>query len=95
MNKKMEIILIEKEIEKVHFKLTVDPTIPDNKLGGCPTLFINDEAHLIYPVDTLTVIKAIATSKNLIYLKKGVENHWCSDKINETCSRIEKEMGYV
>lgn len=90
-----QITLIEKEIETVNFKLTVDPTQPDNTLAGSPTLYINNEPHVIYPVDTLTVIKTISTSNNLIWIKKGVENTWCEKQINETCTKLEKELGLI
>lgn len=89
-----ELTILEKEIEKVKFKLVVDPTQPDQTIAGSPTLYINDIGHLIYPVDTLPVIKTIATSKNLIYVRKGVEGLWCEKSICKTCNRIEKEMGY-
>ena len=56
----MKIVLIEKTIEHVQFKLEVETHEPNNTLAGSPTLLIDGEPHIIYSVDTLTIIKAIA-----------------------------------
>lgn len=89
------ITIIEKNIENVDFKLEVEETIPGNKLGGQPTLWINQEPHIVYAVDTLKVIKAIANSKNMNFVKKGVEGTWNEERIVETILKLEKEMGLI
>lgn len=89
------ITLIEKTIEKVHFKLEVDETQPDRSIAGSPILYIDGEAHIIYAVDTLKVIKAISNSQNLIYVKKGIRGSWAEETVCETIAKLEKEHGYV
>lgn len=88
-------IIIEKTIEKTHFTLEVDETKTDDCMAGCPILIINDEKHLIQPVDALQIIKAIANSNNLIYVKKGITGCWSDETITKTLTRIEKEEGYI
>lgn len=89
------ITLIKKTIEKVEFELIVNETIPDDRIGGSPLLYINNEAHTVYPVDTLQVIKAIANSNNMIHVKKGIKGIWNEGNIKKTIIRLEKELGYI
>ena len=91
----MKIVLIEKTIEHVQFKLEVDTSKPNNTLAGSPTLLIDGEPHIIYAVDTLTIIKAIANAKNMIYIKKYVKGCWAEESIIETIEKLEKEHGLV
>ena len=89
------ITIIEKTIENVDFKLEVEETISGDKLGGQPILWINQEPHIVYAVDTLKVIKAIANSQNMNFVKKGVEGTWNEEGIVETILKLEKEMGLI
>lgn len=91
----MKIVIIEKTIEHVNFKLEVNPQKPNNTILGSPILWINNEPHIIYAVDTLTIIKAIATANNMIHIKKAVEGTWCEETITKTIIKLEKEYGYV
>ena len=76
-------IIIEKEIENQKVILEVDETLPDNKLGGVPLLKINDDLAVIYPVDTLKVIKGIATADTLNDLVESVEGSWAEEGVKK------------
>ena len=76
-------IIIEKEIENQKVIFEVDEKIPDNKLGGVPLLKINNDLTLIYPVDTLKVIKGVATADTLNDLVESVKGSWAEDGIKE------------
>lgn len=76
-------ILIEKEIENQKVSFEVDEALPDNKLGGAPLLKINNDLALIYPVDTLKVIKGVATADTLNDLVESVKGSWAEDGIKE------------
>ena len=81
-------IIIEKEIENQKVTLEVDETISDNKLGGAPLLKINNDIALIYPVDTLKVIKGIAIADTLNDLVESVKGSWAEDGIREIVVRL-------
>lgn len=76
-------IIIEKEIENQKVILEVDETLPDDKLGGVPLLKINDDLAVIYPVDTLKVIKGIATADTLNDLVESVEGSWAEEGVKK------------
>ena len=76
-------ILIQKTIQSQEVILKVDEKIPSNKLGGLPILTIGKEIAVIYPVDTLTVIKGIANAKTLQDLADSVQGTWAEEQVEE------------
>lgn len=76
-------IIIEKEIENQKVVLEVDETLPDDKLGGVPLLKIDNDLAVIYPVDTLKVIKGIATADTLNDLVGSVKGSWAEKSVKE------------
>jgi len=76
-------IIIEKEIENQKVVLEVDETLPDDKLGGVPLLKIDNDLAVIYPVDTLKVIKGIATADTLNDLVESVKGSWAEKGVKK------------
>lgn len=76
-------IIIEKEIENQKVVFEVDETLPDDKLGGVPLLKIDNDLAVIYPVDTLKVIKGVATADTLNDLVESVKGSWVEKGVKE------------
>lgn len=74
--------LITGNIDGVSVVLKVDESIGGDRLGGQPLLFVDGgkEVVLIGEVDTLCVIKAIATSTTLNRFKDKVDDTWMGEK---------------
>ena len=77
------ITIIEKTIEGKKIICEVDEKIAYNKLGGLPILKIGNEIAVIYPVDTLTVIKGIANSETLANLVESLTGSWAENQVTE------------
>ena len=76
------ISLIKSQIDNVTVELTVEETI-GSQLGGYPTLLIGDvniESCMVAEVDTLAVIKAIATSETVDEFQSKTEDCWNAKK---------------
>ena len=81
-------ILIERVIENQRVVLEVDETLPDNKLGGVPVLKMNNDLTVIYPVDTLKVIKGVATADTLNDLVESVKGSWAEKGVKDMVVNI-------
>ena len=76
------ISIIKSEIEGVTVEMTVEETI-GSKLGGYPTLLIgniNIESCMVAEVDTLAIIKAIATSETAFDFEWKTRDCWNGEK---------------
>ena len=76
------ISLIKSQIDGVTVELTVEETI-GSKLGGMPILLIGDvniESVMVQEVDTLAVIKAIATSETVEDFEWKTKDCWNAKK---------------
>ena len=76
------ISLIKSQIDNVTVELTVEETI-GSQLGGYPTLLIGDvniESCMVAEVDTLAVIKAIATSETVEDFEWKTKDCWNAKK---------------
>lgn len=77
------ISLVKNQIDGVTVELTVEETI-GSQLGGYPTLLIgnvNIESLMVAEVDTLAVIKAIATSESVYDFEWKTKDCWNSKKM--------------
>ena len=83
------ITLIQKEIETVEFKLVINPYENKHSIGGQSCLYINGEPHIIYDTDVCDVIRTIATTDKLAFVKQGITGKWCEDIIIKTLNKFE------
>ena len=76
--------LIEKEIEGVQVELNVDETSPDNVLDGQPFITVGRKTNMVFAVDCLTIIKAIAVSESLTDLADNITNVYNENSIKKS-----------
>ena len=82
------ITIIEKTIQDTHIKLEVDETKSSKTIAGTPTLQIADDFRIIYPVDTLQIIKTIANAQTLNDLIIGSKGTWTDEQIQNTIEQV-------
>ena len=76
--------LIKREIEGVKVELNVDETLPDKVMGGQPFLTVGRKTNMVFAVDCLKVIKAIAVSESLTELADNIVDVWNEDSIKKS-----------
>lgn len=82
------ITIIEKTIQNTHIKLTVDETKSSKTIAGTPTLQIADDFLMVYPVDTLQIIKTIANANTLNDIILGSKDTWTDEQIQNTIEQV-------
>lgn len=68
--------LISREIDGVKVELNVDETLSNKVMGGQPFLTVGRECSMVFAVDSLKVIKAIANAETLTELQKSIKDVW-------------------
>ena len=76
--------LIKRDIEDVNVELNVDEALPDNVMGGQPFITVGMKTNIVFAVDCLKVIKAIAVSETLTELADNIKDVWNEDSIQRS-----------